>query len=115
MKLEVQGVEEIEITDPAGLCTPSVPQGLRAKPQSPQGMAPPFFPNPLGPTTPINPPTIYTKNILPGQSVTPGPDPSKWEVGGNSIQKAGQDINEGLTKWEKNWNSSLGGKAPDGD
>ena len=93
MKLEVQGIEEIEITDPSGLCNlprPALPAPLPAGTFTP-GIR--ILPATTPPRQPITP--IFTRA-----------DPSsnacreKWEVGGNAIQQAGQN---------------LSGEAPDGD
>ena len=127
MKLNVQGIEEIEITDPAGLCNPPVPQlppglvGVPSQPRGIPGMPPnlpsapnPFQPQPMVPS-PINPlrpqpaPPIYTR---------PAGDPlgphTKWGVGGPMIQQAGQQVDP--EKWQKNWQASMGEKGKgDGD
>ena len=129
MKLVVQGIEEIEITDPAGLCNPPVPQLPQGMPQLPQpmrgnpipsGMYPPgqpLYPLPGGapapipgfgdPTTRPRPgirpeigPAIYTRHVD-----DPNGQP-KWAVGGDAIQRAGQQVDP--EKWEKNWQASVG-------
>lgn len=119
MKLKVEGMEEIEITDPKGLCKSPVQQGIPiGQPPMPSqgGGAPltrpwpganPFTPTPQVPT-PIHPgihpvipgisgPAIYTKK---------NDDPRKWEIGGDAIQRAGEELDK--QKWEQNWQSSLG-------
>lgn len=123
MKLEVTGVETVELTDPRGLCLGPIPQvgqpaipgpnsilwptgGIPATPQ-PQPMIPtpfappwrttPFTGDPLPRTT-----SIWTKN-LPLRAVPEHPvtHKEKWGVG----------IPEGMTaepgKWERNWQSKM--------
>ena len=131
MKLKVKGIEEIEITDPDGLCTPPLPPQMTRSPQAmpqsqtgmphPQGM--PTFPPGSGqlpgiPSSPSNPfvpnpgirprlPAIYTHK--PGDQEA-GPRTS-WGIGSPMIQQAGQQVDP--ETWEKNWNS--GGGEPSAD
>ncbi|MBA7693410.1 hypothetical protein ES703_101992 [subsurface metagenome] len=120
MKLNVQGIEEIEITDPSGLCNPPVPQ-LPSQPRGIPGIPPnlpsggnPFTPQPMVPT-PISPfrpqpgVAIYTRKV--GDPLEPH---TKWGVGGPMIQQAGEQVDP--EKWEKNWQASMGEKGKgDGD
>jgi len=124
MKLVVQGIEAIELTDPQGLCNPLSPQ----LPAMVPGMPPagyPFQPQPkipaprpgipgdygdptirpipgTGDIVPEHRPSIYTTHLG---------DPTKWVVGGEAIQRAGQQVDP--DKWEKNWQSKLTGGDPD--
>lgn len=76
MKVFIQEIEELVVTDPAGLCNPSAQQGIPMPqmpgiPQQPQGWPIPQMPSPMapfpGPTTPwpgvVRPgaPAIYTR------------------------------------------------------
>ena len=120
MKLVVQGIEEIELTDPQGLCNPPVQQGLPIGqrgipigqqpnlPPQPQSWPTPQIPTPMapfpGPTTPwpgvVRPgaPAIYTRHIHdPNVPLAPR---TKWGVGGSTIQQAGDALEQ--EKWEKN-------------
>jgi len=119
MKLNVQGIEEIEITDPAGLCNPPVPQqGMPAVVPAPMPQLPtapgmpvnpfsPFSPRPFRPgINPVGPPPNYTRRNDPEP-------PTKWGVGGEMIQQAGEQVDP--DKWEKNWQSKLTGEDPDGE
>ncbi|KKM67007.1 hypothetical protein LCGC14_1475470 [marine sediment metagenome] len=126
--LLVEGIEEIEITDPAGLCNPPVPQlpsGFRAQPSPVPPPTTPYDafqasgtfgrPFPLEPLVPdvipgrIRPPERFRPQVT--KTVPPSDDRSKWGVGGEVIRQAGKEIG----KWEKNWNSSVGGSRTDGD
>ena len=124
MKVFIQEIEEFEVTDPAGLCNPSVQQGIPIGqlPNIPAPMRAPSNPLPWQPTpqipSPISPwpgtsgpwpgvvhpgrPAIYTRH-----HVDPD-DPfyvqSKWGVGGPTIQQAGDVIEQ--EKWERNWQSN---------
>ena len=121
MKLAVQGIEEIEITDPIGLCNPPVPQpGQPSQSHWPQPQAP----NPIRPFDDPRPPripgvgdvaipqrpSIYTRHV---------PDPPKaflgepkWGVGSSTIQQAGETLEK--DRWEKNWQASMGERDGDG-
>ena len=140
MKLDVQGIEEIEITDPAGLCNPPVPQlprqlpaGVGPAPQprpapsnpyapgfpgQPQPMVPAPFgdPNPpgIGRGRPIGP---WTGDIAVPEHPTPYTrhvdGGKKWGVGSEAIQRAGEQVDP--EKWEKNWQASMGGEHTDGE
>ena len=113
MKLQVEGIEEIEITDPAGLCNPPAPRMII--PMLPQQPSPSQIPQPFNPFRPQTVPPIYTRPH------------TKWGVGGPMIQQAGQQVDP--ERWEKNWNSGVGqpveltqrsrkilrGEDPDGD
>ena len=120
MKLNVQGIEEIEITDPAGLCNPPAPQppmpsnpmpailpGLPSRPNpfSPQPMVPTPFGDPrINPVVPRRDPG-WTRAVH---------EPEKWGVGGEAIQQAGEQVDP--DKWQKNWQASMGEKGKgDGD
>ena len=118
MKLAVQGIEEIELTDPQGLCNPPAPQLPQPYPPNqppwPTSIQPP---TPM-PTIPWGDPTI--RPIRTGDVAVPHrlpiytrhlDDATKWGVGGEAIQRAGQQVDP--DKFEKNWNSSMG--DPDGD
>lgn len=125
MKLKVEGIEEIEITDPAGLCDPPAPQLPSPMPPLPRGIPAlppavnPFRPQPGAPipfgdpNLPGNPgirpigPGIYTRPTIPGDEVT------KWGVGGEAIQQAGQNLDK--EKWGKNWQSKNNGAEGQGD
>ncbi len=101
MKLKVEGIEEIEITDPAGLCDPPAPMPAmlpspvpRGIPQLPPGTNP-FRPQPGAPT-PFGDPALPGIRPLPGIGpYTRVPEPNdpfnktKWGVGGDAIQRAG--------------------------
>ncbi len=109
MKLDVQGIEEIEITDPAGLCNPPAQQGIPIQ-QQPRAILPKTDIMPLGlwPT-----PQVPT----PSRPVFPLPGEPKWGVGGSMIQQAGQQVQPAgpkadPEKWEKNWQSKISGEGP---
>jgi len=119
LKLNVQGIEEIEITDPAGLCKPApAPPGMPVQ-QQPGSMMP-QAPMPAIPGGLVNPgirpipggfgdpalprPSIYTRQIG---------DPTKWGVGGEAIQRAGQQVDP--DKFEKNWQAKMIGEGSNGD
>ena len=138
MKLNVQRIEEIVITDPAGLCNPPVPQlppgrvppGVVGPPRQavpiPSGMYPnpppgvpsPFQPQPRGPALDPYPPGIPGIRPLDhriGPAIYTKPNDSfaplsKWGVGGEAIQQAGRDIDQDgdPEKWEKNWQAEKG-------
>ena len=115
MKLDVQGIEEIELTDPQGLCNPPVP--LAPNPPVYGGLTPvvsPFQPQPQVPT-PFGPgvgdvamphkPPIYTRHVHdPNDSFAR----AKWGIGGPMIQQAGNP--EDADKWQKNWQSKMTGE-----
>ena len=90
MKLRVEGIEEIEITDPKGVCKlaalPALPiqQQPRPMPQ-PQVWPIPQLPTPGSPWgTPFLPhKSIYTRHVH-------EPKDAKWGVGGPMIQQAGE-------------------------
>ena len=128
MKLQVEGVEEIEITDPLGLSNPPVPQqGIPIQQQPtplrphvnpgflPQGWPTPQLPTPIIPMPiPANPgdwgipvphkPPIYTRHVHdPNDPLQRG----KWGVGGPMIQQAAQDVDP--DKFEKNWQAKMNG------
>jgi len=119
MKLKVEGIEEIEITDPAGLCDPPAPQLPSPMTPLPRGIpALPPAVNPFRPQPQV--PTPFGDPALPGIRPLPGigpytrvPDPNdpfnktKWGVGGEAIQQAGQNLDK--EKWEKNWQSKNNG------
>ncbi len=113
MKVFIQEIEELEVTDPAGLCNPPAPQlpslppGNPMPPQS-QGWPTPQIPAPMAPfpgsPTPgpgvVRPgaPAIYTRHIHdPNVPLAPR---TKWGVGGSTIQQAGDALEQ--EKWEKN-------------
>ena len=114
VKLVVQGIEEIELTDPQGLCNPPVPQ--LPSPISPQ-IPTPFKPgpNPLpvipsgwrtGDIVPEHKP-YYTKHVNDPRAVGQVyATHEKWGLGAPMIQQAG-----GPDKWEKNWNGTIDGEA----
>ncbi|MBA7653959.1 hypothetical protein ES703_61826 [subsurface metagenome] len=128
MKLAVQGIEEIEITDPTGFCNPPVPQPgqpSQSQPQIPLPSRPqPQVPNPNRPFDDPRPPRI------PGAGdVTMPPQTSRWYrhvhdppnafpgetklgVGGSTIQQAGEALEK--DRWEKNWQASMGERDGDG-
>lgn len=123
MKLQVEGIEEIEITDPKGLCNPPAPrlppqpeQGNQIPPNLPpmvpsglpQPQVPPLSGDPYLPTIPgagdvamPQIPPIFTRQIY---------DPTKWGVGGEAIQRAGEQVDP--EKREKNWQSKMTGEDP---
>lgn len=122
MKVMIQEIEELEVTDPKGLCNPPVQQGIPITQQPNIGVLPntppfttpwPTTPAPW-PTTPgINPvspavgPGIYTRHIHdPNDPLAPR---VKWGVGGDAIQQAGQDLDK--EKWEQNWQSKMPEKS----
>ena len=110
MKLNVQGIEEIEITDPAGLCNPPVPQRGQPVPQLPSppiGIYPtPQIPTPISPFRPQPAPPIYTRKT--GDPFAGEPN---WGVGGPMIQQAGQQVDK--DKWQKGWQSKVTGEDTD--
>ncbi|MBA7671317.1 hypothetical protein ES703_79473 [subsurface metagenome] len=109
MKLEVQGIEEIEITDPAGLCNPPVPPPSLPRQGNPISIFP--TPTPQIPTSmpgwgdpTIRPfpgagdvavphrPSIYTRHHDPNDPNDPFAPKTKWGVGGEAIQRAGEQV-----------------------
>lgn len=117
MKVFIQEIEELVVTDPQGLCNPpapqlpSLPRGNPMPPQ-PQGWPTPQIPTPMapfpGPTTPwpgvVRPgaPAIYTRHIHdPNAPLAPR---TKWGVGGPTIQRAGDALEQ--EKWERNWQAN---------
>lgn len=129
MKLKVEGIEEIEITDPAGLCNPQPSQAMPGIVQGPgQPQPQPQLPNPSHPRPPV--PTPFSPLGDPRLPRIPGagdvtipqrpsgyyrrvsdpdgafPRETKWGVGGEAIQRAGQQLDP--PKWEKNWQASMG-------
>ena len=124
MKIRIQEIEEFEVTDPAGLCDPPVQQGIPIQQQPMPPMLPsgPSLTTPW-PTTPAPIPCIpginpVSPTIRPGSYTRPihGPyDPlnqrTKWGVGGNAIQEAGDALEQ--EKWEKNLQASVGGDVPE--
>jgi len=112
MKLVVQGIEEIELTDPQGLCNPqmvaAVPQPRQGNPipnalyPTPQIPTPrPMIPGGWGDPSTIKPiptgdvaipyrPSIYTRHIH--EPNDPFAPKAKWDVGGEAIQRAGQQL-----------------------
>jgi len=125
MKLQVDGIEEIEITDPQGLCNPPVPQlpSLIGTPPAPNpalpGQPSPFRPQPSVPTpfgdpnlpgiSPRRPKGPWIGDIdMPDRHPnyrTNVPDRTKWGVGSDAIQRAGQQVDP--DKWEKNWQAGM--------
>ncbi len=86
MKLNVQGIEEIVITDPSGLCNPPTPT----------------------PTPPL--PGIYTRRVgLPlgsGRVTRHEREPgSQWAVGGQAIRRAGEQVE--IEKWQGNYRAGV--------
>ena len=127
MKLKVEGIEEIEITDPLGLSNPPAPQAIPPQPQRPAlpGDILPRLPS-VGPTpllpSPFNPGPMRT---IPGTGVVAVPhkppmytrhlhnpnDPllqGKWGVGGPAIRQAAQTTDP--DKWQKNWQATMSGE-----
>jgi len=111
MKLHVEGIEEVELTDPQGLCNP---------PGVPQLPSPSLDPARLWPGNPI-PTGIYPTPQIPTppgfpaipRDIRPGDVPHlrpRWGIGGPMIQQAGDP--KDTDKWEKNYNS---GGQEDGD
>jgi len=128
MKLAVQGIEEIEITDPVGLCTPPVPQPgqpSQSQPQIPLPSRPqPQVPNPIRPfgdpilpripgvgDVAVPPRTSCWHRNFPGNAPFTTPK-TKWGVGGSTIQQAGEALEK--DRWEKNWQASMGERDGDG-
>jgi len=119
MKLKVEGIEEIEITDPAGLCDPPAPMPAMAPPPAQRGIPQlppginPFPPQPQVPwplpedPTPISP---FRPQTAPPPYTRPAGDPlgphTKWGVGGEAIQRAGEQVRP---------KRILRGEDPDGD
>lgn len=116
MKLQVEGIEEIEITDPAGLCNPpadplpplprqgnQIPPNLPQKPQVPTHFGDTYLPRIPGAGDVAMPqiPPIFTRQIH---------DPTKWGVGGEAIQRAGEQVDP--EKRQKNWQSKMTGEDP---
>lgn len=110
MKLVVQGIEEIELTDPQGLCNPPVPPPSLPR----QGNPISIFPTPTPQIPPSMPwgdptirpfpgagdvavphrPSIYTRHHDPNDPNDPFAPKTKWGVGGEAIQRAGQQDKE---------------------
>ena len=117
MKVFIQEIEELVVTDPAGLCNPPAQQGIPMPqmpgiPPQPQGWPTPQIPTPMapfpGPTTPCfvvfvtGSTDIYTRHIHdPNAPLAPR---TKWGVGGPTIQQAGDALEQ--EKWERNWQSN---------
>jgi len=126
MKLNVQGIEEIEITDPSGLCNPVPQPPGQPIPQLPSGrpnpglpgMPFPSQPNPFQPQ-PMVPAPFGDPSIKPIVPSSPTPwtkavyDPTKWGIGGEAIRRAGEQVDP--EKFEKNWQASKGGEHTDGE
>jgi len=126
MRLQVDGIEEIEITDPAGLCNPPAPPppipsnpmpgilpGLPSPPPPFRSFPPGSQPQPMVPT-PIRPfrPPISPFRPQPERGEPFAGEP-KWGVGGPMIQQAGKQVDP--EKWEENWQAGRRGEDPDGD
>lgn len=124
MKLQVEAIEEIELTDPLCLCNPPAPRAI-PRPQLPSPMTPqtqkpmaPFpgagvpLPKPIPRTGDVFVPQIPSKWTR--QVRTPN-DPleitPRWGVGGQVIQQAGDALEK--EKWEKNWQAGKGGDVPE--
>jgi len=141
MKLVVQGIEEIELTDPQGLCNLSRLAPVSQLPQPPR-QGNPIYPTPPRPAIvggwgapTIRPipgtgdvavphrPSIYTRHDYdPNDPFTR----AKWGIGGPMIQQAGDPKDP--DNFEKNWQAGgqpaeltdrskriLRGEDPDGD
>jgi len=131
MKVMIYEIEEFEVTDPAGLCNPPAPpMGIPIQqqpnpmpqpqrwptPQVPSPFSPmpfPSMPRPFPPGTgdvavPLRP-AIWTKTH--GDPNDPLSLRTKWGVGGDVIQQAGDTIEK--EKWERNWQASTGGDVPE--
>lgn len=121
MKLNVSGIETIEITDPKGLCNQPVPQGgqpvIPAMPSNPPPWQPAGAPWPtpatipapqIWPHTPYGDPplkhTIWSKTMP--RAVT-----SKYESKEDSNEKWGLGLPQTQApepqKWEKNWQGKM--------
>jgi len=136
LKLDVQGIEEIEITDPSGLCNPPVPQlppgpmpGVPSpfqpapQPRNPHDPFNPFEPTPLQPYygDPMMPSAPWIRPIgtgdRAGDIVPPTRIPhythihdpdyrTKWGLGTKAIQSAGRDIG----KFQENLQAKMTGE-----
>ena len=117
MKLNVSGIETIEVTDPKGLCNQPVPQVGQPAPWQPAPT--PYAPQPAG--APWITPMPYTGAPLPlhteiwsktlPRSVVPRFDPDyneKWERGISKAQTAEPQ------KWAENWQSKMSQSPPEG-
>lgn len=128
MKLQVNGIEEIEITDPKGLCklaqlgtpvgasggtiqpqpTPLYPRpgsGAYPQPPIPTNFPPGVSPIPgYGDIVPIKP-TTYTRHIVDNED---GAYRAKWGIGGPMIQRAAHEVDP--DKWQKNWQAGVNGE-----
>ena len=124
MKVFIQEIEELVVTDPAGLCNPPVPQppflpgipiGQQPNIPIPMPMRPPSNPSPWQPIPQIpGSPTPWPVVIPPPRApfyTKPYHDPNgpfvtrtRWGVGGPTIQQAGDALEQ--EKWEKNWQAN---------
>jgi len=93
MNLQVTGMEEIEITDPAGVCHQPAPEVL-----------------PLGHPWRVGEPRSKADRagIIPGIYIHRNNDTdnqlgsrTKWGLGSATIQEAGRQLED--KKWEENW------------
>jgi len=133
MKLRVEGIEEILITDPKGACKlaalPALPPALPALPSPSQGqpvqpspgqwgipwqpspqLPTPFGPSPIVPIPGAGDVAVPHKTGIYTRHVHDPNDPlhrAKWGVGGPMIQQAAQEVDP--AKWEKNWQASMTG------
>lgn len=114
MKLAVQGIEEIEITDPIGLCNPPVPQPgqpSQSQPQIPLPSRPqlPRIPGAGDVAMPQRSSGFYRRVNNPDGAF---PGEPKWGIGSSTIQQAGETLEK--DRWEKNWQASMGERNGDG-
>ncbi len=92
MKIEVTGIETIEVTDPKGFCM---------APASVSGPTPPQVAQPVIPNLPVIPWSIYSKT-LPTVVTRQDPDhDQKWGLG----LPSGSPVD--ATKWEKSWQAKM--------
>lgn len=120
MKLNVSGIETIELTDPKGLCNQPVPQGgqpvIPAMPSNPPPWQPAGAPWPTPATIPApqiwtgDPPlkhTIWSKTLP--QTTIRRVDPDHDEKWGLGLPQTPAEPQ----KWEKNWQAKMS-QSPEG-
>ena len=118
MKLNVQGIEEIEITDPNDLCNPPPPPIMPSALAVPPGLP---VPNPFQPGPSPLPEDPYgvprTGEVdMPHKTpfwTRPIDNGTRWGRGGELIRRAAEAVDP--ETWQKGWQASMGGEKPDGE